>query len=114
MEPRRDYRSPEAAAYRALYKTARWAKARAAQLSKQPICEPCSDVGKVTPATVVNHRIPHRGDLALFWTASNHQSVCKPHHDGPIQRDEGRGYGGGVDAGGWPTDPKHPSNGGMR
>jgi len=64
----------------------------------------------VTPATIVNHRIPHKGDLVLFWDPANHQSVCKPHHDGPIARAEGLGYSPGVDQSGWPVDPKHPGN----
>jgi 5-methylcytosine-specific restriction endonuclease McrA len=106
----KDRRSAEADAWRGLYKLARWAFARAAQLAKQPLCEMCLDVDRVTPATVVNHRIAHKGDLTLFWDPNNHQSVCKPHHDGPIQRAEHKGFSGAVDAGGWPTDPKHPAN----
>jgi 5-methylcytosine-specific restriction protein A len=103
-------RSAEANAWRALYKLARWAKAKATQLAKQPLCEECEKQRRVTPATVVNHRIPHKGDLGLFWDPANHQSVCKPHHDGPIQRAERAGFSGAVDAGGWPTDPAHPVN----
>jgi 5-methylcytosine-specific restriction protein A len=103
-------RSPEAAAYRWLYRTPRWAAAREAQLCREPLCEECSKAGLTTPATVVNHRIPHKGDETLFWDPSNHQSVCKPHHDGPIQKAEGLGFSPAVDAGGWPSDPKHPSN----
>lgn len=103
-------RSPEAAAWRGLYKLARWAKARAAQLAKQPLCEECLRLGRTTAATIVNHRQPHKGDLVLFWAAWNHQSVCKPHHDGPIQKAEAIGFSPAVDDDGWPIDPKHPSN----
>ena len=107
---RPDQRSPEAAAWRALYKTKAWKAARAVQLANQPLCEPCLDEDRTTAATVVNHRIPHKGDLGLFLDPENHQSVCKPHHDGPIQRAEAAGFSPAVDAGGWPTDPRHRAN----
>ena len=40
----------------------RWRKARAAFLQKHPLCEICRAEGKLVPATVVDHIIPHRGD----------------------------------------------------
>lgn len=107
---RDERRSAEAEAWRKLYKLARWREARATQLRKQPLCEPCLEAGDTTPATVCNHRKPHKGDLVLFWSPANHQSVCKPHHDGPIQKAEVAGFSGAVDNRGWPTDPKHPAN----
>ena len=36
---------------------------------------------KLTPATVVDHIIPHRGDRKLFWDESNWQSLCERHHN---------------------------------
>jgi 5-methylcytosine-specific restriction protein A len=107
---RPDWRSPEAAAYRRLYTLAAWRRARKTQLAKQPLCEPCLTEGFTTAANVVNHRKPHKGDLVLFWDPANHQSVCKPHHDGPIQREELKGFSAAVDASGWPTDPTHRAN----
>jgi len=104
-----DRRSPQAAAWRRLYSTSRWRKLRAAQLAARPLCE-LPHGGKAVEATVANHKTPHKGDLALFFDASNLQSVCKPHHDGTIQRAEAIGFSPAVDTGGWPTDPKHPSN----
>lgn len=43
------------------------------------------------PATVVDHIIPHRGDLssAAFWDETNWQPLCKRHHDRKTAR-EGR------------------------
>jgi 5-methylcytosine-specific restriction endonuclease McrA len=111
---RREQRSDEAKAWRKLYDTPQWKAARAAQLAMQPLCEECLTQDRMTAATVVNHKIPHKGDRELFFRGSNHQSVCKPHHDGPIQRAERVGYSGAVDDGGWPTDPNHPSNKGRR
>lgn len=107
---REGQRSEAAQAYRWLYGTPRWKAARETQLCKQPLCEECLKVGFTTAATVVNHIKPHKGDETLFWNPTNHQSVCKPHHDGPIQKAELLGFSPAVDAGGWPTDPKHPGN----
>jgi 5-methylcytosine-specific restriction endonuclease McrA len=35
---------------------------------------------------IVDHIIPHRGNLALFWDEENLQAVCKEYHDGEKQR----------------------------
>ncbi|MGM9590559.1 MAG: HNH endonuclease signature motif containing protein, partial [Faecousia sp.] len=37
--------------------------------------------GRLTPATVVDHIIPHRGDRKLFWDESNWQPLCKDCHN---------------------------------
>lgn len=76
----------------------KWQQAREAFLREHPLCE-CSecDAGKkrVTPSTVVDHKIPHRLDQALesgdpveiakaqrlFWDRGNWQAMSKPHHD---------------------------------
>ena len=62
-----------------------WQKARFEYLASHPNCVRC---GK--PATVVNHKIPHKGDRKLFWQKSNWEPVCKSCHDGPIQSAERR------------------------
>ena len=61
---------------------------RQSLFADQPLCERCLQVGRVTPATVANHRRPHRGDVALFFDRGNLESTCKACHDGPIQREE--------------------------
>jgi 5-methylcytosine-specific restriction protein A len=107
---RREQRSAQADAYRWLYGTPEWAALKETQLSKQPLCERCSTDDRPVAATVVNHRTPHRGDRRLFRDPLNLESTCKPCHDGPIQREERLGFSPAVDVGGWPTDPRHPSN----
>lgn len=77
-------------AWRAWYGRKAWAVARAAQLALQPLCERHLARGEVVPATVVNHRLPHRGDWALFIDPANHESTCKLCHDRDIQREEAR------------------------
>ena len=59
----------------------KWREARAAYLRRHPLCVLCRAEGKLTPATVVDHVIPHRGDHQLFWDESNWQALCKTHHD---------------------------------
>jgi 5-methylcytosine-specific restriction protein A len=45
----------------------KWAKARKAYLVKHPLCRECERKGRVSAATMVDHIIPHRGDMKLFW-----------------------------------------------
>ena len=61
-------------------------------------------------ATVVHHRIAHKGDWQLFIDPENLESVCKPCHDSEAQQQERVGYSTRVDAAGIPEDPNHPFN----
>lgn len=62
--------------------TSKWDKARKAYLQKHPLCTICEyDEGRVIEARVVDHIIPHRGDMALFWDTDNWQPLCTPHHN---------------------------------
>ena len=49
----------------------RWRRARAAYLAHHPLCAACQALGRVVPATVVDHVVPHRGDPVLFWNRAN-------------------------------------------
>lgn len=72
-----------------------WQKASKAYLRAHPLCqcEACDDGCKrVTPASVVDHKVPHKGDMALFWDSSNWQSMSKPCHDRKTAREDG-GFG---------------------
>ena len=60
---------------------ARWRRERAAFLRCHPLCAECQKEGRLTPATVVDHIIPHRGDQRLFWDESNWQPLCEYHHN---------------------------------
>jgi 5-methylcytosine-specific restriction enzyme A len=50
---------------------------------------PCKAVGRLEPAVVVDHRVPHRGNHELFWDEANWQGMCKRCHDTKTAR-EGR------------------------
>lgn len=59
----------------------RWRVARKYYLRRYPLCLECQREGKLAPATVVDHIIPHRGDVDLFWDESNWQPLCARHHN---------------------------------
>ncbi|HHX0886543.1 TPA: HNH endonuclease [Pseudomonas aeruginosa] len=70
----------------------RWQQARARFLAKHPLCRLCSDAGKVVAATEVDHIIPHRGDMELFWQESNWMALCKVCHSKKTATEDG-GFG---------------------
>lgn len=75
----------------------KWQQARKMFLLAHPLCQ-CPDCleGKVQLriATVVDHIIPHKGDMALFWDQNNWQSMSKPCHDKKTATEDG-GWGRG-------------------
>jgi len=89
--------------------TRAWEKARAVYLRAHPLCEDCGGRGVLTAGTVVDHKIPHRGDSDLFWDEGNWQTLCTPCHSGHKQAAE-HGHVRGVDVDGCPTDPMHHWN----
>jgi len=66
----------------------RWARARKQFLMENPLCKICELRGDAVPATVVDHRIPHKGDKEIFWDEENWQALCKPCHDRKTFSDE--------------------------
>lgn len=73
----------------------KWRKAREGWLRAHPLCQ-CEECQEGTlrtrAASVVDHRIPHRGDKALFWDRNNWQSMAKECHDRKTAREDG-GFG---------------------
>ena len=66
----------------------KWAKARRMYLSASPLCVECEVNGRLVPATVVDHIVPHRGDRGLFWDVTNWQALCAMHHSQKTGRGE--------------------------
>lgn len=58
----------------------RWAAYSKAFLIQHPWCAECLRRGAHTPAEVVDHVVPHKGDKGLFWDAGNHQPLCVQCH----------------------------------
>lgn len=63
------------------YNLKRWKDGRKRQLFEQPRCVMCLAMNRQTPATVVDHIIPHCGDDKLFWDRDNWQSLCDKCHN---------------------------------
>ncbi|MDY1142989.1 HNH endonuclease signature motif containing protein [Pseudomonas aeruginosa] len=70
----------------------RWQQARARFLAMHPLCRSCSEAGDVVEATEVDHIIPHRGDMELFWQESNWMALCKVCHSKKTATEDG-GFG---------------------
>lgn len=70
----------------------KWQQARAGFLKKHPLCVYCLKKDKVTAATDVDHIIPHKGDMDLFWQRSNWQPLCGSCHSAKTAREDG-GFG---------------------
>ncbi|TWT37480.1 hypothetical protein KOR34_24320 [Posidoniimonas corsicana] len=57
-----------------------WQRASKAHLEENPLCVECEKRGRITAATCVDHSIPHRGDMELFWRQELWQSMCAACH----------------------------------
>lgn len=60
---------------------AEWRRARKTYLQLHPLCAECLKEGRLTPATVIDHIMPHRGDQRLFWDEQNWQPLCAACHN---------------------------------
>lgn len=87
----------------------RWQMARANYLACNPLCRYCEKAGRIVPASVVDHIIPHRGDMRLFWDEDNWQPLCKKCHDSAKAREE-HGNATGCDEQGLPIVAGHHWN----
>ena len=94
----------KASQYHSLYNTKLWRRLRHYQLLKEPLCKYCADIGQITPATIVDHIEPHKGNEALMFNADNLQSLCKQCHDKVKATVERKGYLIGCDINGIPSD----------
>jgi 5-methylcytosine-specific restriction endonuclease McrA len=88
-----DGHSAKAEPWRAWYKTARWKRLRLLIFARdlyQCQREGCGRIEFDTSLLVADHKRRHLGNATLFWDEDNLQTLCKPCHDGPKQRQERR------------------------
>lgn len=71
---------------------ARWQKASKAFLAAHRICVEDERDGQLVASQVVDHIVPHKGDMKLFWDSRNWQALCKSCHDRKTAREDG-GFG---------------------
>lgn len=67
---------------------AKWQRRRLRFLDRNPLCAFCAKADRIVAATVVDHKTPHKGDLALFWAETNWQALCTTHHNSNKQAAE--------------------------
>jgi len=111
------WRTPEANEYRRLYQTKHWQVLRRRVLLRDGYrcqhkgCGAILKRGVADPrSAVVHHKIPHKGDLDLFFDYNNLESVCWACHSGDIQQTEHYGFDLEIGDDGWPVDPRHRGN----
>lgn len=63
-----------------------WDKASRIYRKANPLCLGCQAMGRIEPATVVDHVEPHKGNQAKFWDESNWQPACNWHHSNVKQQ----------------------------
>ncbi|WP_313760181.1 HNH endonuclease [Rhizobium sp.] len=94
-EKARDQYRRQTQPWRAWYNTRRWEQLRLQTFERdlyfcQRSGELCSGTGNDPNSPVANHKVPHRGDPALFWDINNIETVTKRIHDSLIQAEERR------------------------
>lgn len=80
---------------RAWYSLPVWRKLAALVRSEEPLCQLCLKEGRLTPSQCVDHKVPHRGDWALFISRLNTWALCKRCHAIKTSKEDG-GFGNKV------------------
>lgn len=58
-----------------------WRKWRDEFLGNNQLCVHCLKENRITAARVVDHIVPHKGDMQLFNDRNNWQALCKSCHN---------------------------------
>ena len=72
--------------------TYKWHREAKSYLAKHPWCVECGRNGRHSPATEVDHIIPHKGNQQLFWDRGNWQGLCHRCHSRKTAKEDG-GFG---------------------
>ena len=96
------------------YSTAAWQRLRLAKLAREPLCEDCEAIGKITPASHVDHVHAISDGGHAFPALDELSSKCLPCHSAKTARGAEAGAvrttkpRKGCDANGNPLDQAHP------
>jgi 5-methylcytosine-specific restriction protein A len=94
-----------------LYDTTNWKRLRRRKLAGVPYCEACNAIGRLVPATVVDHVVAVSAGGPMYPSLDQLMSVCAPCHNSKTRRVEQGGLPNvitGCDANGLPVDASHP------
>lgn len=80
--------------YHRWYSESRWRSARISYLRSNPLCVICMSQGDLKAATVVDHKVDHKGSPKLFWDVSNWQALCVEHHNSKTASENNKGFNG--------------------
>ena len=94
------------------YSTQRWQRMRRMKLRRNPLCEACIKVGRIEPATAVDHRVPISAGGDPYPGLDELASLCARCHNLKTRGEQvGENYlTKGCDVNGMPLDPRHPWN----
>lgn len=95
------------------YATQRWQRLRRAKLREEPLCKLCLDIGRVEPATVVDHLVAIKKGGEPYPPLYALLSLCEFCHNTKTRVVEQLGRKflvRGCDVHGMPLDPDHPWN----
>lgn len=70
-----------------LYDQQRWRKASRRFLVAHPLCIDCEAAGLIQLSAHVDHEVPHKGNVALFWDETNWRARCATCHGRKTQRE---------------------------
>jgi 5-methylcytosine-specific restriction enzyme A len=96
------------------YNTSNWKRLRAAHLSCFPWCEGCDEIGRLTPANTVDHRVAISDGGAPFPSHDGLASYCPSCHSAKTVRGSEAGAfrtnkpRKGCNPDGTPLDKRHP------
>jgi hypothetical protein len=84
---------------------------RRRKLAGVPYCEACNAIGRLVPATVVDHVVAVSAGGPMYLSLDQLMSVCAPYNNSKTKRVEQGGLPNvikGCDANGLPVDASHP------
>ncbi|WP_394050991.1 HNH endonuclease [Xanthobacter versatilis] len=99
------------------YSTSAWGRLRAAHLALSPFCVACEAIGRLAPASHVDHLVPISAGGPAFPGHDGLHSLCPSCHSSKTARGPEAGAARtskprkGCDAEGRPLDPAHPWSG---
>lgn len=91
VDKRKEYDKQRRPSYHQWYSGRQWRVLRMHCLKCNPLCAICKQHDKLTPATVVDHIISHKGNVSMFFDTNNLQSLCKQCHDVKTAKEDGYG-----------------------